>query len=161
MIYREFQGKKLSALGFGCMRLPVKNGVYADIDEAEAEKMVDYAMKNGVNYYDTAWGYHDGNSETVMGKILKKYPRESFYLASKFPGYDLANMDKVESIFETQLKKCGVDYFDFYLFHNVCEMNIDAYLDEKYGIFEYLAAQKKNGRIKHLGFSGHGDYCSF
>ncbi len=159
MIYREFQGKKLSALGFGCMRLPVKNGVYADIDEAEAEKMVDYAMKNGVNYYDTAWGYHDGNSETVMGKILKKYPRESFYLASKFPGYDLANMDKVESIFETQLKKCGVDYFDFYLFHNVCEMNIDAYLDEKYGIFEYLAAQKKNGRIKHLGFSGHGDYA--
>ena len=158
MIYRNFQGKKLSALGFGCMRLPTINGVYADIDEAYAEKMLDTAYENGVNYYDTAWGYHDGNSEIAVGKILKKYPRESFYLASKFPGYDLNNMDKVEEIFETQLKKCGVEYFDFYLFHNVCEKNIDAYLDEKYGIFDYLIKQKQNGRIKHLGFSGHGEY---
>ena len=122
MIYKQFQNIKLSALGFGCMRLPVKNGVYADIDEQAAAEMIEAAMKNGVNYYDTAWGYHDGNSETVMGKILAKYPRESFYLASKFPGYDLANMDKVEEIFEKQLQKCGVEYFDFYLFHNVCEM---------------------------------------
>ena len=95
MIYREFQDIKLSALGFGCMRLPIKDGVYANIDEGLAAEMVDYAMKNGVNYYDTAWGYHDGNSEIVMGKILSRYPRESFYLASKFPGYDLSNMDKV------------------------------------------------------------------
>lgn len=157
MIYRQFQDIKLSALGFGCMRLPVKNGVYADIDEQAAAEMIDYAMKNGVNYYDTAWGYHDGNSETVMGKILSKYPRERFYLATKFPGYDLSNMDKVEQIFEEQLKKCGVGYFDFYLFHNVCEMNIDGYLDERYGIFDYLINQKKNGRIKHLGFSAHGE----
>lgn len=157
MIYKRFQNEKLSMLGFGCMRLPVKNGVYADIDEAAAEKMVELAMKSGVNYYDTAWGYHDGNSETVMGRILAKYPRDSFYLASKFPGYDLSNMDKVEEIFEKQLKKCGVEYFDFYLFHNVCEANIDAYLDEKHGIFDYLIKQKQNGRIKHLGFSAHGD----
>lgn len=92
-----------------------------------------------------------------MGKILSQYPRDSFYLATKFPGYDLSNMDKVEEIFEKQLKKCRVDYFDFYLFHNVCEMNIDAYLDEKYGIFEYLMKQKENGRIRHLGFSAHGN----
>ncbi len=157
MIYREFQDIKLSALGFGCMRLPVKDGVYANIDEGLAAEMVDYAMKNGVNYYDTAWGYHDGNSEIVMGKILSRYPRESFYLASKFPGYDLSNMDKVEQIFEKQLEKCGVEYFDFYLFHNVCEKNIDGYLDEKYGIFDYLIKQKQNGRIKHLGFSAHGE----
>lgn len=157
MIYKRFQNEKLSMLGFGCMRLPVKNGVYADIDEAAAEKMVELAMKSGVNYYDTAWGYHDGNSETVMGRILAKYPRDSFYFASKFPGYDLSNMDKVEEIFEKQLKKCGVEYFDFYLFHNVCEANIDAYLDEKHGIFDYLIKQKQNGRIKHLGFSAHGD----
>ncbi len=157
MIYREFQDIKLSALGFGCMRLPVKDGVYANIDEGLAAEMVDYAMKNGVNYYDTAWGYHDGNSEIVMGKILSRYPRESFYLASKFPGYDLSNMDKVEQIFEKQLEKCGVEYFDFYLFHNVCEKNIDGYLDEKYGIFDYLIKQKQNGRIKHLGFSTHGE----
>lgn len=157
MIYKQFRGKRLSMLGFGCMRLPVKNGVYADIDEQAAAEMIELAMRNGVNYYDTAWGYHDGNSETVMGRILSKYPRESFYLASKFPGYDLANLDKVEEIFEKQLKKCGVEYFDFYLFHNVCELNIDGYLDEKHGIFDYLIAQKRNGRIKHLGFSAHGD----
>lgn len=157
MIYKQFRGKRLSVLGFGCMRLPVKNGVYADIDEQAAAEMIELAMKNGVNYYDTAWGYHDGNSETVIGRILSKYPRESFYLASKFPGYDLANLDKVEEIFEKQLKKCGVEYFDFYLFHNVCELNIDGYLDEKHGIFDYLIAQKRNGRIKHLGFSAHGD----
>ena len=120
--------------------------------------MVAYAMENGVNYDDTAWGYHEGNSEIVMGRILGNYPRESFYLASKFPGYDLSNMDKVEEIFEKQLKKCGVQYFDFYMFHNVCEMNIDAYLDPKYGIYEYLVKQKENGRIRHLGFSAHGNY---
>lgn len=156
MIYKDFQDLKLSALGMGAMRLPVIDGDDAKIDEAAAAKMVDYAMENGINYYDTAWGYHSGNSETVIGKLLKKYPRDSFYLASKFPGYDLSNMDKVEEIFEKQLEKCGVEYFDFYLFHNVCEMNIDAYLDEKYGIFEYLMQQKKSGRIKHLGFSAHG-----
>ena len=93
-----------------------------------------------------------------MGRALKAYPREQFYLATKFPGYDLANMDKVEEIFQEQLRKCAVDYFDFYLFHNVCEMNIDAYLDPKYGIYDYLMEQKKNGRIRHLGFSAHGSY---
>lgn len=156
MVYRDFQGMQLSALGMGAMRLPVVNGNDAEIDSAAAEEMVAYAMKQGVNYYDTAWGYHNGNSELVMGKALAKYPRDSFYLATKFPGYDLSNMPKVEEIFEKQLEKCGVDYFDFYLFHNVCEMNIDAYLDEKYGIYAYLMEQKKNGRIKHLGFSAHG-----
>jgi len=156
MIYRDFQDIKLSALGMGAMRLPVVDGDDSRIDEKKAEEMVAYAMANGVNYYDTAWGYHGGNSELVMGKALKNYPRESFYLASKFPGYDLANMDKVEEIFEKQLEKCQVEYFDFYLFHNVCEMNIDAYLDPKYGIFEYLMKQKEKGRIRHLGFSGHG-----
>lgn len=159
MIYREFQGEKLSALGMGAMRLPVVNGDDARIDEAAAAAMVDYAMAHGVNYYDTAWGYHNGNSELVMGRALARYPRESYFLADKFPGYDLSNMDKVESIFEKQLEKCGVEYFDFYLFHNVCEMNIDAYLDPKYGIFDYLTAQKKAGRIRHLGFSAHGSYA--
>ena len=159
MIYREFQGEKLSALGMGAMRLPVVDGDDARIDEAAATAMVDYAMAHGVNYYDTAWGYHNGNSELVMGRALARYPRESYFLADKFPGYDLSNMDKVESIFEKQLEKCGVEYFDFYLFHNVCEMNIDAYLDPKYGIFDYLTAQKKAGRIRHLGFSAHGSYA--
>ncbi|MDE7303025.1 MAG: aldo/keto reductase [Oscillospiraceae bacterium] len=158
MIFRNFQDLKLSALGFGAMRLPTVNGNDADIDEKAAAELVEYAMKNGVNYYDTAWGYHDGNSELVMGKILKNYPREKFYLASKFPGYDLSNMTTVKEIFETQLVKCQVEYFDFYLFHNVCEMNINEYLDPQYGILDYLTEQKKNGRIKHLGFSAHGSY---
>ena len=156
MIYKQFQDIRLSALGLGAMRLPVLEGKDAQIDEPAAQEMVDYAMEHGVNYYDTAWGYHSGQSELAMGRALAKYPRESFYLATKFPGYDLNNMGKVEEIFEEQLKKCQVDYFDFYLFHNVCEMNIDAYLDPQYGIDAYLAAQKANGRIKHLGFSAHG-----
>lgn len=159
MIYKVFQDLKLSALGFGAMRLPVIDGDDAKIDEQETAKMVAYAMEQGINYYDTAYGYHNGNSELVMGKVLKEYPRDSFYLASKFPGYDLSNMPKVKEIFEEQLQKCQVDYFDFYLIHNVCEMNINEYLDgEKYGIFDYLYKQKQNGRIKHLGFSGHGKY---
>ena len=158
MLYKDYQNEKLSALGMGAMRLPLSDGVYAHIDEVETAKMVACAMENGINYYDTAWGYHDGQSEIVMGKALSKYPRESYYLATKFPGYDLSNMNKVEEIFEKQLKKCGVEYFDFYLFHNVCEMNIDAYLDPKYGIFEYLMKQKENKRIRHLGFSAHGSY---
>ena len=158
MIYRKFQDMELSALGMGAMRLPVVDGQDGHINETATEKMVAYPMENGINYYDTAWGYHDGHSELVKRKALSHYPRESFYLATKFPGYDLSNMDKVEEIFEKQLEKCGVDYFDFYLFHNVCEMNIDAYLDEKYGIFDYLMKQKENGRIRHLGFSAHGSY---
>ena len=157
MVYRTFQDLKLSGLGLGAMRLPVVDGVYANIDQPVVEAMVDYAIEHGINYFDTAWGYHDGNSEPALGKALGRYPRDKFYLASKFPGYDLGNMPKVKEIFEEQLKKCGVEYFDFYLFHNVCEMNIDAYLnDEKYGIYSYLMEQKKNGRIRHLGFSCHG-----
>lgn len=158
MVTKKFQDITLSALGMGTMRLPVFDGDDSKIDEEKTSEMVAYAIRHGINYFDTAWGYHSGNSEIVMGKVLKSYPRDSFYLASKFPGYDLSNMDKVEEIFEKQLKKCGVDYFDFYLFHNVCEMNIDAYLDEKYGIYKYLTEQKENGRIRHLGFSIHGSY---
>lgn len=156
MIYREFQNLKLSALGMGAMRLPVLDGRDDQVDEAAVAEMVAYAMEHGINYYDTAWGYHAGHSEGALGRALAAYPRERFCLADKFPGYDLANMDKVEEIFEAQLQRCGVTYFDFYLFHNVCEMNIDAYLDPRYGILDYLLEQKKKGRIRHLGFSVHG-----
>lgn len=157
MIYNEFQGIKLSALGMGNMRLPVLNGNDSCIDVEAAKQMLAYCMEHGINYYDTAYGYHGGQSELVVGKLMKEFKRDTFYLASKFPGYDPSNWAKVSEIFEEQLKKCQVDYFDFYLFHNVCEMNVDAYLDPKYGIYDYLMEQKKNGRIKHLGFSSHGD----
>ena len=157
MIYRDFQDLKLSALGLGTMRLPLIDGKYDQIDESAAAEMFAYAMEQGINYYDTAFGYHEGQSEIVTGKLLRQYPRESYYIATKFPGYDLSNMTKVEEIFEKQLEKTGLDYFDFYLFHNVNETNIDAYLDPQYGIYEYLLEQKNNGRIRHLGFSTHGD----
>lgn len=156
MIYSDFHGEKLSALGLGCMRLPVIDGDDSRPDFDKTAEMVDYALEHGVNYFDTAWGYHAGNSETAVANALKAHPRDSYKLADKFPGYDLANIGKVKEIFEEQLRKCGVEYFDFYLFHNVCEMNINEYLDPKYGIFDYLIEQKKNGRIRHLGFSAHG-----
>ncbi len=154
MIYKDFKGLKLSALGMGGMRFPVCED--DSIDIAAVREMISYATKKGVNYFDTAWMYHGGNSETVLGEILKDYPRDSFYLADKFPGFMPENADKVAEIFEAQLKKCQVEYFDFYLFHNVCDSGIDAYLDPKNGVLEYLLKQKENGRIRHLGFSTHG-----
>lgn len=157
MIYKKFQDIQLSGLGLGMMRLPVINGDDSQIDEAKASEIIDYAMKNGINYYDTAWGYHNGNSEITAGRFLAKYPRESYCLASKFPGYDNSNMPKVKEIFEKQLEKCQTPYFDFYLFHNVYEGNIDDYLNPEFGILDYLLEQKRNGRIRHLGFSAHGD----
>lgn len=156
MLYKDFKGLKLSALGMGAMRLPVIDGEDGKIDQPAVEEMVAYAMAHGINYYDTAWGYHGGNSEISMGKALAVYPRDSFYIATKFPGYDLSNMDKVEEIFEKQLEKTGMKYFDFYLIHNVCELNIDEYLNPEHGIMPYLLKQKEAGRIKHLGFSAHG-----
>ncbi len=156
MIYSDYKGIKLSALGLGCMRLPCVGGDNASVDMEAAERMVAYSFENGINYFDTAWGYHSGMSEPVMGEILSKYPRDSYYLATKFPGYDVSNMGKVEEIFEKQLTRLKTDYFDFYLFHNVCEKNIDGYLDEKFGIYKYLMEQKKIGRIRYLGFSTHG-----
>lgn len=158
MITRTFQDIELPMLALGTMRLPTIDGVDSNIDVPQTERMVEYALQHGVTYFDTAWGYHAGNSESVMGSVLSKYPREDYLLATKFPGYDLANIDKVEEIFAQQLENCQVEYFDFYLIHNVCEMNINEYLDEKHGILEYLLKQKDLGRIRHLGFSVHGDY---
>ena len=160
MIYKSFKGKSLSALGLGTMRLPLIEGTQ-NIDQDKVNKMVDYAIENGINYFDTAWGYHGGMSEIAIGKALKRHKRDSFYLATKFPGYDVSNMGKAPEIFEKQLEKCQVDYFDFYLVHNVCEANIDYYLDRSYQTVEFLVNEKKKGRIKHLGFSTHADFTNF
>ena len=155
MIYNEFQDKKLSALGFGAMRLPtLADGT---VDEAQVERMVAHAMANGVNYFDTAWPYHNGQSELVMGRVLGKYPRDSYYLADKYPGHQILSKGyDPAAIFEKQLEKCGVEYFDFYLLHNVYEKSMEVYLDPKWGILDYFKEQKRLGRIKHLGFSSHG-----
>lgn len=156
MIYKQFKDLKLSALGLGCMRLPTIDGKDGQIDEAATAKMIAMAMEKGINYFDTAWMYHEYMSEVVMGKLLKQYPRESFYLATKFPGMNQENRERAEEIFEKQLEKCQVDYFDFYLIHNLNEKNIDAYLDENDKVMPYLLEQKEKGRIRHLGLSVHG-----
>ncbi len=155
MLYHDFHGKKLSALGLGCMRLPVCGEDNSAIDMDAAREMVKYAIENGVNYFDTAWGYHGGQSEPVMGELLKAYPRDSFYLASKFPGFLPEYTDKIEEVFEKQLARCQVDYFDFYLLHNVNDTSVELYLDPKYRMLDYLLEQKRRGRIHHLGFSVH------
>jgi len=161
MIYSNFKGKRLSSLGLGTMRFPIIDGDISKIDEEKTFEIFDYAISQGINYFDTAWGYHNGMSEIVVGKALKRYPRESFYLASKFPGYDTNNFGKAKEIFEKQLEKCQVDYFDFYLIHNVCEKNIEFYLDDKYGTLEDILEKKAQGKIKHLGFSTHADFDNF
>ena len=166
MIYKNFKNEKLSLLGFGTMRLPLN--VEGKIDEPQVEEMVRYAMEHGVNYFDTAYPYHDGESERVIGRILSKYPREQFYLADKFPGHQIFSDYTPERFFEEQLERCQVEYFDFYLLHNVYEKSIHTYKNPDWKILDYLLEQKRNGRIKHLGFSSHGsreimkeiiDYC--
>ena len=166
MIIKKFKDEDLSLLGFGTMRLPLKED--GTVDEIQVERMVAYAMENGVNYFDTAYPYHDGESERIIGRILSKYPRESYFLADKFPGHQIFDDYTPERFFEEQLERCQVEYFDFYLLHNVYEKSINTYKDSNWKIVNYLLEQKKNGRIKHLGFSSHGskeimkeiiDYC--
>ncbi|MBR2047360.1 MAG: aldo/keto reductase [Oscillospiraceae bacterium] len=156
MIYSVFQEEKLSLLGFGTMRLPCNAD--GSIDEAQVAEMTAYAMEHGVNYFDTAYPYHGGESERVIGRVLKRYPRDSYCLATKYPGHQiLSNGYNPADIFEDQLRKCGVDYFDFYLLHNVYEKSMEVYLDPRWGIVDYFREQKRLGRIKHLGFSCHAE----
>ena len=156
MKYHTFKDLSLSALGFGMMRLPTKAD--ASIDEDLVYKMVKHAMEHGVNYFDTAYPYHGGMSEIVAGKVLSQFPRDRYYLATKYPGHQYATSYHPAEIFEEQLKKCRVDYFDFYLLHNVMESCIDVYKDPKWGILDYFVEQKRRGRIRHLGFSSHADF---
>ena len=156
MIYNNFQNEKLSLLGFGAMRLPCDAD--GKVDEAQVAEMVRLAFEGGVNYIDTAWPYHGGQSESVLGRVLADYPRDSYYLASKFPGHQISERYDPAAIFEEQLRKCQVDYFDFYLLHNVCEQSLHTYDDPRWGIVDYFLEQRKLGRIRHLGFSSHAGY---
>ena len=153
MKYPNVCGEKISMLGFGTMRFPkLPDG---SLDQEQIQAMTDYAMANGVNYFDTAWPYHDGLSEISIGMALKKYPRESYFLADKFPGHQVMESYDCAEIFEKQLEKCQTEYFDFYLLHNINEMCIDTYRDPKWDILNYFIEQKKKGRIKLLGLSTH------
>lgn len=153
MIYSKFQDERLSLLGFGAMRLPLLAD--GSIDEAQTAEMVRLAFEGGVNYIDTAYPYHGGKSESVLGRVLKAYPRESYYLATKYPGHQIAESYDPAAVFERQLAKCSVDYFDFYLLHNVNEQSAATYSDPRWGIVDYFIEQKRLGRIRHLGFSSH------
>lgn len=159
MQYFDFCSEKISRLGFGLMRLPqCKDG---SIDEEKTAEMVDYAIQSGVNYFDTAWFYHHGESERVAGRILSRYPRSSFHLASKFPSTEIRDSDSAKRIFETQLEKCQTDHFDFYLLHNVCESTIEPFTSKQFGILDYLLEQKAQGRIRHFGCSTHAGNDAF
>ncbi len=140
-------------LGFGLMRLPEKNG---EIDIERVSRMVDLYMEAGMNYFDTAYVYHGGKSEcAVKEAIVKRYPRESFMLATKLPAWEIRNENDVERIFNEQLERTGTDYFDFYLLHSIEEgNNYDTYV--KYDCFKWGMEQKASGKIRHFGFSFHG-----
>ena len=158
MVYKQFQDLQLSALGFGAMRLPLRPDGSGSIDQTELNRMVDAAMAAGVNYYDTAHPYHDGKSEGALGRSLARFPRETWYLADKFPGHQ--NVHGVKElqpaeVFEEQLQRCGVDYFDFYLLHNVNEQSMAYYCNPEKHCLDYFLEQKARGRIRHLGFSCH------
>ena len=162
MQYVDFQGERLSKLGLGAMRLPVVDGKHGEVDVPATNEIVDAALEAGINYFDTAWGYHDGASERVIGASLARHERSTWNLATKFPSYNVGNFGKHEQIFEEQLEKCHVDHFDFYLLHNVNEANISRYLnEERYGTVGYFVKQKEAGRIRHLGFSTHGQWDVF
>ena len=152
MYYKKFKDIEISVLGFGGLRLPVEKGNPDRIDRAEAQKIIDTAIEKGINYFDTAHMYQNGDSERFLGETLKKYPRESYYLASKFHA---ENKTDIAATFEEQLERCQTEYFDFYLMHGVDEDNMILYMDEKKGYLDYLLQQKEAGRIRYLGFSSH------
>ena len=142
-----------SRLGFGMMRLPCLAGDDGCIDKAAALEMVDLAYKNGVTYFDTAYPYHKGASELFTGEALERYPRESFYLADKLPAWALEKQGDPHRIFEEQLTKCRVSFFDYYLCHNVTEETFATF--ERFSSVQYLQEEKRAGRIGLLGFSFH------
>ena len=154
MISRVFQDKTLGQLGFGTMRLPTLAD--GSIDQQTLNRMVERALEGGINYFDTAWPYHANQSERAIGEALAAYPRDRFFLATKYPGHVIMSRYDPAEVFEAQLKKCRVEYFDFYLLHNVYERSIDTYADPQWGILEYFRLQKRLGRVRHLGFSCHG-----
>ena len=155
MLTNDFLGDNIARLGFGAMRLPIIDGDASNVDQATLDAMVDTAIKAGINYFDTAYPYHGGMSEIALGRSLARYPRDRYFFATKYPGHQIADTYDPAAIFEEQLTKCGTEYFDFYLLHNIYEASIEVYLDEQWGIADYFVEQK-NGRIRHLGFSCHG-----
>lgn len=154
----KFKDIEISRLGLGNMRLPVKTPIKREanplIDYAKGQELVDLAYENGVNYYDTAYMYHAGKSEKFIGQALKKYPRDSYYLADKLPIFMCPKKSDIEKIFNKQLSRCGVDYFDFYLLHSLDGKNWAKC--KKFGAVEFVEQKRKEGKLRYFGFSFHG-----
>ncbi len=150
----QWGGIEVSRLGFGCMRLP--QTPEGKIDREKAFAMIDTAYKSGVNYFDTAYGYHGGESERFIGEALAKYPRDSYYLATKLPLNQVKKPEDTDAIFAEQLAKTGKSYFDFYMLHGINGSRIEPM--RRLGIYENLIEKKKSGKIGRIGFSFHGDY---
>lgn len=144
----------MKKLGFGLMRLPLYDEDTKKVNVEEMEKLVDYFMSKGYNYYDTAFPYLNGNSERSVKEVLsKRYPRDSFIIASKLPIFDLEKEEDMEKIFDEQLERCGVEYFDYYMLHNVSSKHVDKFT--RIDSFSFIKEKKSEGKIKHIGISCH------
>ncbi|MCD8118251.1 MAG: aldo/keto reductase [Lachnospiraceae bacterium] len=150
-------GIETSLLGFGCMRFPKNED--GSINEELSEQMLDLAMASGVNYYDTAYPYHDGESEKFLGKVLDKYDRDSYILTTKLPLFDISTLKEAEEIFEVQMERLHKDYVDFYLLHAMDGKKFQTV--KELGLLDFMERLKKEGRIRHIGFSFHDKYEAF
>lgn len=155
---RRFKDTQVSLLGLGTMRLPCKTPIKREanplINYQKGQELVDIAYENGVNYYDTAYMYHAGKSEKFIGTALKKYPRDSYFLADKLPIWLCPKKSDMEKVFQKQLDRTGADYFDFYLLHSLNKENFEKC--EKFGAYDFVLQKQKEGKIKNIGFSFHG-----
>lgn len=155
---RKFKDTEISLLGLGTMRLPCKTPLKCEsnplIDYKKGQELVDLAYENGVNYFDTAYMYHVGKSEKFIGTALKKYPRESYFLADKLPIWMCGKESDMQKVFQKQLERTGHDYFDFYLLHSLNKENFEKC--EKYGAYDFVLEKQKEGKVKNIGFSFHG-----
>lgn len=148
---------RVSLLGFGCMRFPKTEE--GKIDQVRAGKLLDTAIKAGVNYIDTAYPYHDGESEPFLGRVLARYPRNQYFLATKLPVWKADTKEEAQALFEEQLGRLQVKYIDYYLFHALNRERWDKVV--KSGMLPWAEQLKREGRIRHLGFSFHDEYEVF
>lgn len=159
MKYRTLAGEKVSVLGFGCMRFPITSDNAADIDEEKTTNMLHYAVENGVNYFDTAYVYHNRKSEDFIGKALKPF-RNEIHIATKCPTWEVKCEDDFDRILDDQLKKLDTDYIDFYLMHALDKDRFDNIV-LKFNLIDKLNKAKAEGKIHHIGFSFHDDLDTF